>query len=138
MEISRQYTKTVKRIASAAKQELSKPYARAGLAVVSAIGLATIINDPSMIAQAANDTINQTVASSAPPTEYGFWSGALDGLLYPINLVMSLVDGSDSWARDGAGVISESGAESYMVGYVLAVVGECTVIANTVVAGICE
>lgn len=98
------------------KEGSKRPLIKTGFGLGAAT-LATLLLNPD-VAYAAQDVAQKTVEN------YGFFSGMLDGILTPINLIMSAFTDS-TWARDGTGIASEPANFGYNLGFLFGCGGLC-------------
>lgn len=108
------YRRVADRTLETVREGFKKPYVRAGVGLGAAT-LAAILLTPDE-AYATQDAVQQTIE------KYGFFSGVLDGILSPINLIMSAFT-ENTWARDGTGIASEPASFWYNLGYLMVVGG---------------
>ena len=104
-------------------KNLDNKYKIGGLSLLGAGAVALYFNTPGA-ANAASDVVKQLVRDTAETIkEYGFESGLIDGLLFDLNLIMSLLQGGinkgASLACDGYGITSEPNTGMYWLGYLL-------------------
>lgn len=109
------YRRIADRTVEIVKEGFKKPCVKAGVGLGAAT-LAALLLTPNE-AYAAQDVAQQTIEN------YGFFSGLLDGLIAPINLIMSAFT-ENTWARDGTGIASEPANFWYNLGFYLMLAGE--------------
>jgi|SRR3989344_355785 len=103
------------------KSALSNKYVISTIGAVAATGLVASVLD-SNTAYAAADMINNL-------RMHGFLDGVVDGLLFPVNALVSLFgDSAHTFARDGTGISSEPNNFSYWLGYLFMAGPEATLL----------